>query len=385
MRTVLFVTAIRSEYDILFSVMRAVDEYPDLDLKLIVTGAHLSPMYGYTVLEIEKDGFPIVERIESLLNSDSRAGRIKSAAIQLLSLVDIFAKVSPTFVVAPMDREEAITVALAGAYLNIPVVHIGGGDTTENGHIDNSVRHAVTKLSHIHMVATLRSKERVIALGEENWRVHVVGSPGLDRILSTPLVPRDVLWKKMGFDPGNQPYLVVIQHPTFPDNDRADEQIKNTLKAVADTHLPAFISYPNSDAGSQKIMAVIDEFQRKYPELIHKYQNISRLEFVNLLRNAHALVGNSSCGIIEAPLLKLPVVNVGERQIGREHAENVLYVDYDSDQIKSAIQRSVFDSEFRQLVNHISSPYGDGHAGERIAKLLAEVPLDERLTKKILL
>jgi len=384
MRTILFVTAIRSEYDILFSVMRAVQAHPDLELKVIVTGAHLSPMYGYTVLEIEKDGFPIAARIESLLNSDSYAGRVKSAAIQLIGFVDIFSQTQPDFVIAPMDREEAITVAIAGAYLNIPVVHIGGGDTAANGHIDNSVRHAVTKLSHLHMVTTNRSRDRVIALGEETWRVHVVGAPGLDRLQSTPDMPAEKLWKNVGFDPDGQPCIVVIQHPTFPDIEKADQQMRITLQAVIDAQFPAFVSYPNTDAGSQKVIAVIDEFKRRYPPFIHKYKNISRLEFVNLLRRAHVLVGNSSCGIIEAPLLKLPVVNVGERQVGRENAENVLFVDHDRDQIESAIRKAVFDNEYRRYVAHCTNPYGDGHAGEKIAKLLAEIPLSNQLTEKMI-
>src|ERR1035441_3403822 len=178
-RKVLVVTAIRSEYDILSTIIQALERHPLTEPGVVVTGAHLSPLYGYTVREIVADGFPIVGRIESLLNSDSSAGRIKSAAVQLSGLVDLFVQQQPAFVIAPMDREEAITVALAGAYMRIPVVHFGGGDTAEDANIDNAVRHAVTKLAHRQIVSSTRSAERVIRLGEEPWRVHVVGEPGL--------------------------------------------------------------------------------------------------------------------------------------------------------------------------------------------------------------
>jgi GDP/UDP-N,N'-diacetylbacillosamine 2-epimerase (hydrolysing) len=384
MRTVLFVTAIRSEYDILFSVMKAVQAHPSLDLKVVVAGAHLSPMYGYTVCEIEKDEFPITARIESLLNSDSYAGRVKSAAIQLMGFVDSFTQIQPAFVIAPMDREEAITTALTGAYLNIPVVHIGGGDTAENGHIDNSVRHAVTKLSHLHMVTTNRSRDRVIALGEEAWRVHVVGAPGLDRLITTPDIAAEDLWGRMGFNPGNQPYAVVIQHPNFPDIDQAGELIRITLQCNIDLNIPTFVSYPNSDAGSQQVIAMINDLARQYPNLIHAYKNLSRIAYVNLLRHAHVFIGNSSSGIVEAPSLKLPVVHVGTRQVGREHAENVQFVDHDPTQIKAAILKAIFDSDYRKFVADCVNPYGDGHAGEKIAKILAEIPLTDQITQKVI-
>lgn len=383
MRSVLFVTGIRSEYDILYSVMRAAQDHPDLTVELVVTGAHLSPMYGFTSREVERDGFPIVARIENLLNSDSPAGRVKSAAIQLSSLVDVFAQRQPTFVVAPMDREEAITVALAGAYMRMPVVHIGGGDTAEDGNIDNAVRHAVTKLAHLHMVTTPRSAERVIALGEAAWRVHVVGAPGLDRLLQVPDIPPDTLWRRLGYDPGDQPFALVIQHSIISDVEQAGELMRLTLESLVGLGLPAFVSYPNSDAGSQKIIAVIEAYAQRYPALLHKYQNLPRAEFVNLMRRAHVLIGNSSCGIIEAPLFHLPVVNIGPRQRGREHADNVQFVEHDMAHIQAAIQRAVFDAHYRQAVAGCTNPYGDGHAGERIAAILARCPLDARLTQKI--
>lgn len=381
MRKVLFVTGIRSEYDILCSVISAVQKRDDMEVALVVTGAHLSPMYGYTIGEVEKDGFPIIARIESLLNSDSAMGRVKSAAIQLSGLVDVFSQYCPTFVIAPMDREEAITVAMAGAYMQIPVVHIGGGDT-EDGNIDNSVRHAVTKLSHLHMASTRHSAQRVMLLGEEPWRVHVVGDPGLDKLLRVQNMPSTELWKRLGYDPGDNPFVIVIQHSIISEVECASDLMSITLESVISLDLPTFVSYPNSDAGSQKIIEVIETYSKRYPSLIHKHKNLPRLEFVNLMRRSHALVGNSSCGIVEAPLLHLPVVNIGSRQRGREHTDNVQFVDHDIKQISTAIQRAVFDKQYRQMVGQCINPYGDGHAGERIAEILATIPIDKKLLTK---
>jgi GDP/UDP-N,N'-diacetylbacillosamine 2-epimerase (hydrolysing) len=382
MRKVLFVTGIRSEYDILYSVISAVQKHVDMEVALVVTGAHLSPMYGHTIDEVEKDGFPIIARLESLLNSDSAIGRVKSAAIQLSGLIDIFACYCPDFVVAPMDREEAITVALAGAYMQIPVVHIGGGDTADDGNIDNSVRHAVTKLAHLHMVTTKRSAARVIALGEEPFRVNVTGAPGLDRLVRLPEISNADLWGTLGYDPGDKPFAVLIQHSIISDVERAGELMATTIESLVSLDLPVFVSYPNSDAGSQKIIEVIETYSKRYPCLLHKYQNLPRLEFVNLMRRAHVMVGNSSSGIIEAPLFHLPVVNIGPRQRGREHTDNVQFVDHDIAQISTAIRRAVFDKEYRKSVGSCVNPYGDGHAGERIADILATIPINEELLAK---
>ncbi len=380
-RRVLFTTGIRSEYDLLYPVIEAVDKHPLTEAGVIVTGAHLSSLYGHTVEHVEQDEFNIVARIESLLNSDSAAGRVKSAAIQLAGLVDVFSQLRPDIVVAMADREEALTVATAGAYMRIAVAHIGGGDTAEDGNIDNAVRHAATKLSHLHLVTTPASAERVIRLGEDPWRVHVVGASGLDRLLTTPLLSREELSAHLGFGLGQGPFVLVIQHSLLPEMTEAGQQMRTTLEAITGLGLPALVSFPNTDAGSHEIIAVIQEFAARFPS-IHAYKNLPRAAFVNLMRQAAVLVGNSSCGIIEAPLLKLPVVNVGSRQVGREHAENVIFCPHDVQQIQQAIRKALGDPVFREQVRNCQNPYGDGHTGTRIASILAQVPLDERLIAK---
>ncbi len=382
-RVVLFTTAIRSEYDLQYSVMRAVEAHPALQTQVVVTGAHLSEAYGYTVKEVERDKFSIVAQILSLVNADDLSGRVKSAAIQLVGLIDVFRSQKPDFVVAATDREEALMVATAGSYMGIPVVHIGGGDIATDRNIDNAVRHATTKLAHLHMVTTPLSAQRVIRMGEEPWRVHTVGAPGIDRLLSTPTIAPDALWKYLGFNPGNRPYVVVIQHAISTQVDAAGEQMRTTLEALVQLGLPVFVAYPNSDAGSQQIIAVIREYAGRYDSLFHTYQTLPREIFVNLMRNASALVGNSSCGIIEAPALKLPVINVGDRQRGRECAENVQFVSHDVPHIKSAVERAIFDQKYRRELETCTNPYGAGDAGERIARILAEVEINERLIWKV--
>lgn len=380
-RLVLFTTGIRSEYDILSTVIRAVDRHPRMKAGIVVTGAHLSELYGTTVREIEQDGFTILGRIESLLNSNTAAGRVKSAAIQLISLVDFFVQHKPDIVVAMADREESLTVAVAGSYLGIPVAHIGGGDNSEAGYIDNAVRHAVSKLAHVHLVTTPRSAERLIRMGEDPWRIHVVGAPGLDRWVNTEYLSREELSRQLDFDVVSRPFSLVIQHPNSTESAEAARQIRQTLQVIAELSLPALVSYPNSDAGSQSMIEVIREYDSRFP-LIKAYQNLTRTVFVNLMRHAAVLIGNSSCGIIESPLLKLPVVNVGDRQEGREHAENVLFVPQDPARIKAAILQALEDGDFKKKVGESINPYGDGHSGERIATILADLELDRRLVGK---
>jgi GDP/UDP-N,N'-diacetylbacillosamine 2-epimerase (hydrolysing) len=382
MRHVMFVTGTRAEYDILRSVITAVDATDGLRASVVVTGAHLAPMYGHTGDLVDADGVTVAGRLETLLNTDSRSGRVKSAAIQLSGLVDLIVAQRPDFVVAPMDREEAVTTALAGAYLGIPVVHIGGGDTAEDGNIDNSVRDAVTKLSHLHMVTTEASAERVRRLGEEPWRVHVVGAPGLDRFVAEPSIDDATLWRELGHQPSG-PFAMLIQHPIISSVERSGELTETTLRALLTVGRPVIVGYPNSDAGSQRAIEVIDRYVTEHPETFHGYRNLDRRVFVNLLRRASVLVGNSSAGIIEAPLLGLPVVNIGPRQVGREHAANVLFVDHDEAAIAAAVRRAMDDDAFRASVVAGDSVYGDGTAGRRIAGILLDQAIDDRLLWKV--
>lgn len=379
-KKILAVTGIRSEYDIMSSVFHAIQAHPDLDLRLAVTGAHLSEAYGHTVDEIRADGFEIVDEIESLINGDGASARVKGLAVQLQGLVQTATRERPDMLLVLGDREESITTALAGAYMNIPVAHLCGGDRVV-GNVDDQVRHAVTKLAHLHFTTNQESADRVLHLGEQPFRVHNVGNPGLDRLLEVPQLSAGELSQSLGFTiDDDAPLLVVIQHVISTEIDGAYQQMRETLEAIEDLDIKTVLSYPNTDAGGQQMIRAIREFE--YLPNLYTAKNIPRLEFVNLFRRASCLLGNSSAGILEAPLLKLPVVNVGNRQKGRLHAENVTFVPHDKAAIIKAVRHAVFDSEYRQSVAKCSNPYGDGRSSHRIADILAKTVIDESLLIK---
>ncbi|ATW25678.1 UDP-N-acetylglucosamine 2-epimerase [Candidatus Formimonas warabiya] len=379
-RKVLGVTGIRSEYDIMSSVFGAIHHHPLLELELIVTGAHLAPAYGFTIQEIKQDGFKIADEVESLINGDIASTRVKGMAIQLQGMVQTVRRVNPDFLLVLGDREEAMSTALIGAYMNIPVVHIGGGDRVV-GNVDDQVRHAVTKLAHVHFVTNQESFDRVVRLGEQPFRIYNVGNPGLDRIISVPQLTAVELSERLEFEIfEGEPFVLLIQHVISTEIDSAYFQMKQTLEAVKKLGIKTILSYPNSDAGSQQMIRAISEFEDL--PFLFTAKNIPRIEFINIMRRTSCMLGNSSAGILEAPLLNLPVVNVGNRQKGRLHAENVQFVPHEVNAICSAVEKALFDQSYREKVAKCTNPYGDGHSSERISDILANIPIDEKLLIK---
>lgn len=374
------VTGIRSEYDILFAVLKTIQAHPGLALDLIVTGAHLAPQFGHTVRQIEADGFTIAHRIDSLLDANTAGSRLKSAALQQIGLVQALEQRPPDFLLVCGDREESISCALAGAYMNIPVAHLAGGDIVV-GNVDDSVRHAVTKLAHLHFPFSDESADRIRRLGEEPWRICMAGNPGLDRFNWIPPMSRSELEFRLGMEIGARPLILLIQHAISSEIGDAARQMEITLRAVAALGLPTLVGYPNSDAGSRDIIATIQHFEKMTPN-IRSYRNLPRDVFLGVLRQAAVLLGNSSLGILEAPFLKLPVVNVGNRQMKRQHAENVLYVGHDQAEIVRAVRKTLEDEAFQAQVKACACPFGDGHAAVRIADRLAATPIDRRLLVK---
>jgi GDP/UDP-N,N'-diacetylbacillosamine 2-epimerase (hydrolysing) len=264
--------------------------------------------------------------------------------------------------------------------MNIPVAHIGGGDRVI-GNVDDQIRHAVTKLAHLHFTTNADSAKRILRMGEQEFRVLDVGNPGLDRLLQVPHLTLEETSQRLGFAmPEDKTLLLVIQHVISTEIDDAYRQMFVTLEAVADLGLTAVLSYPNSDAGGQQMIRAIREFEH-LPHL-HVFKNIPRLEFVNLMRHADCLLGNSSAGILEAPLLKLPAVNVGNRQKGRLHAENVQFVPHDLKIIKAAVNKACFDQDYISLLQKCENPYGDGSSSIRIANALASTVIDTSLLIK---
>ena len=373
-RRVLGITAIRSEYFLQRAILRAIVDHPELELQLVVTGAHLSPLHGHTVKEIEADGFPIVARIENLIYSDRDAARLKGAAAQLQVLAHVVDELRPDWLLVPADREESMTLALCGTYMNIATAHYAAGDRVV-GNADDMIRHAVSRLSHLLLTTHEQARERLIKAGEEEWRVHNVGHAGIDRLRSTEQISTSDLAHALGVKHIDDQFAVIIQHPLTSEIENAGSHMRETLSAILDLGLQAFVSYPNSDPGSNQIIEAIEE--SKQNPRVSVFKNIPDREFVNLLRRATVLIGNSSLGLLEAPYLKLPVVNVGRRQSERHHSSNVFFVPADREAIVRQV-RAILDNQIGECEN----PFGDGHTGERVAELLATTPIDEKLLNK---
>lgn len=366
------VTGIRSEYELLYTVLKEIEKRVNLEVCVIASGAHNSTNFGYTVQDILKDGFKVSARIENILNSDSLVGKVKSSGILLTSLAEVLSSVRPALVLALGDREEPLITALACNYMNIPFAHIAGGDRAfpESGDADEGVRHATTKLAHLHFAMMKEHKQRILRLGEEPWRVFTVGNPGLDRIRLTERLSASALGKRLRVEIAARKNIVVIQHVINQEAHLAKFQIGTTLKALEDVDANVIIIYPNSDPGSLALIESINTYVSKNSHF-HAFKNLPRLEFVNLLRHADALVGNSSAGILEAPFLKLATINVGERQKQRLHSDNIVFVPFDEPLLKRALKKVLYDPAFKHKVKGCKSIYGDGHSGERIAEILS--------------
>jgi len=376
-------TGIRSEYDLLFPLLEALEKDDAFDLGIIVSGAHLSPLHNYSVKQIEEDGFRVVDRIENLLYSDSLSSKAKSAAILLQGLTQSLAREEPDFLIVLGDREEAIVGALSAGFMNIPVMHFAGGDNTHpsGGNIDEQIRHAVTKMSHLHFTMTEEHSQRIYKLGEEPWRVHMVGNGGVDRIRMVDHLSNEELSARVGHTVPER-YAVVIYHPLNSNLISAGIEMEICIKALLEAGLHIFIGNPNSDPGYQSILKVIQA--HSHNPKIHTYSNLDRVTFVNLLRKSSCLVGNSSLGIHEAPYLCLPVINVGERQRGRRAGRNVQFVNANYTEVKQAIYKAVYDEGYRKQLIEDKYLYGDGHMAQKTLEIIKRLPKkSELLAKKI--
>ena len=377
-RKICVVTGTRAEYGILKPVMKAIKESPMLELSVIATGMHLAQQFGYTLKEIEKDGFKIDARADMLLSGDTGTTMAKSVGKGIISIAQALDIIKADIILVLGDRIEPLATAIAGAYMNIPVAHIHGGDSAKAG-LDESARHAITKLSHIHFPATEKSAERIIKMGEDPSNVFVVGAPGLDSILNEELIGPEKIAKSYNLDL-SEPILLAIQHPVTTEVGDAPDQIREMLEAVFELEHQAIMVYPNADAGGREMIEVIKEYE-KYP-FIKTFKSIPHKKYLSLMKIATVMLGNSSSGIIEAPSFGLPVINIGSRQEGRERAENVIDVDYDKEQIKAAIKKTLHDENFKEKVKNCKSPYGDGKAGVRIADILSEIKIDKKILQK---
>jgi len=371
MRTITAVTGARSDYGILRPILRRIAADADLRLELMVTGMHLAPAFGLTVRQIEEDGYPIRDRIDSLLSADTPQAVAHSMGLTLLGFSQAFARSTPELLLLLGDRTETLAAAVAALPFRIPIVHVHGGEVTE-GAIDDAARHCVTKLAHVHCVSTADFARRVIQLGEQPDRVHVTGAPGLDSILETTLFTPDEFQSRFGISLDPAP-LAVTFHPVTQEYHETESQITQLLAALSQFDIPTVFTLPNSDTSGRVIIDRIDEYVRRHPRA-KAAASLGSQGYFTLMRHARAMVGNSSSGIIEAASFHLPVVNVGTRQQGRPQPSNVIQCDPLTESISDAIERAVAPA-FRASLDSLKNPYGDGRASARIVNLLKHLEL----------
>lgn len=381
-RKICVVVTARPSYSRIRTALSAIQAHPDLELQLVVAASALLDRYGNAVQAIERDGFPIAARVYMVVEGENLVTSAKSTGLGLVELATVFDNLKPDAVVTIADRYETLANAVAAAYMNIPVVHVQGGEVT--GSIDEKVRHAVTKLSNLHLVSTKGAAARVIRLGEEPASVIVTGCPSIDiaaEVAAQPAMGFEPFEKYGGVGPKadlSKGYLVVMQHPVTTEYEAARQQVDETLYAVRDLGLPVLWFWPNVDAGSDGTSKGIRVFrERENPTNFHLFRNMFPEDFLRLLVNCTAIVGNSSVAIRECSFLGVPAVNVGSRQQGRERGANVIDVEHDRAAIAAAVREHI--RRGRPAADHL---YGDGRAGVRIADCLATAPLtvEKRLT-----
>lgn len=375
-RKIAAVTSSRADFTALYWPLHDLALHPEVDLRIIAMGPHLSPEFGSTAQEIEKAGFHIDARIECLLSSDTDIGMAKTIGLATLSLADCVGGMRPDLLLVIADRYEMLAPASVALALRIPIAHIEGGETSE-GAIDDAVRNALTKMSHVHFTSTELASDRVIAMGEEEWRVHRTGAPSLDHLRRRPLLSREELERRLTIDLARQTAIVTYHPATIARNTtREADALFEALAAMPEQIL---FCYPNADAGSRALIARIECFLREHGGRV--FVNLEPLVYWSLLRHVQFLIGNSSSGIIEAASFALPAINVGIRQQGRERGRNVLDAEPEARAIleKVEIARS---AEFRQSLRSMANLYGDGCASQRVVSVLASVPLGEELLMK---
>ena len=385
-RIVAVFTGNRAEYGLQFPVLKAIDAHPNLEYKLIVSGAHLDEDFGKTIKEIQDDGFIIHSQVDIDLDEEKKDSTSKAIGSGIVSMCNALNKIKPDILVVYADRFEGFAAVIASTQMNIPTAHIEGGDITEGGALDDSVRHAMTKLSHIHFTTNNQASNRILAMGEADWRVHTVGFPAIDMISENNFATPNEIEKNFGIDI-KKPIILFTQHSVTTEFELSAEQVLPSLIALnelAKDDIQIFITFPNNDAGGKKIINAIKENASKLHKNIQIHISLGRYYYHGILAlsknidNKICCAGNSSSGIKETPAFNCPTVNIGSRQQGRLRAENVIDADYDVNEIKKAINSCLFDNNFRKICQNCSNPYGQGDAGIKIANVLSKIDLNNK-------
>jgi len=380
-RKIALVSDSRCSHSLYMPLLDAITESPDFEYQYIITGMHLSEKFGKTVEEIKTQGYNITHTFPLSVES-TRESQVKNIADSIQHLTTIFMRDRPNFILAQGDRGITLAAAIVGNHLRIPVVHMYGGEISRT--VDEPVRHAITRFAHIHAPESFKSAERLCKMGEEEFRIKVIGSTGVEYIKKLEIKGDERVLQKYNLSL-NEPFIVVLQHPVSGEEEQAGARMRETLRAVAALHLKTIIIYPNSDPGHEEMIKVIEGYGKKCPALFLLHKNLPYFDYLNVLKASACLVGNSSGGIVETPSLGTPTINIGTRQFGRERAQNVLDINYNEEEVKKALQQALYNQEFKQRVALCQTPYdpyGDGNASGRILRVIREIEIDEKLLSK---
>jgi len=378
MKKILAITTIRSDYDLMSPLFRLLHDDADIDLKLLVGGAHLSESFGYSIKQVKKDGFEILLEVESLLDASSKSSRIKSFSILLQNSIDSIASFDPDLILYAGDREDVMLGAMVGGYLEIPTLHFYGGDHVNDGHIDNSIRHATSKLSTAHFVTLEVHKKRLISMGEPSHRIFVTGNISLDKFVSfTPYSInkiKEIFDIKNGFDT----FALMIFHPTLQDEEKPEVIFDNILKVLKEKKINTFVSYPNVDPGNYEIRKVIEYYSKDNNFVF--YKNLERDLFLSIYKQSKFILGNSSSGVCEAASIPIPALNIGTRQTGRYAEENVVFINSKLENIIQGITK-VTDKDFQNSIQKMQNPYGTGNSAKRSYDIIKNTDFKNLLLK----
>lgn len=375
-RHIAVLTGKRGGYGAMKPMLRAIDTDPLLQLSLIVTDQHVNPRFGATAAEVARD-FRIAAAVDMEQADGSPVARARALGLCLNRMPDVLSELRPDIMVLYGDRGEVLATAIAAIHLGIPIAHLQGGDLS--GNVDELMRHAMTKLSHLHFPSTAESAERIRRMGEEEWRIHVAGDNHVDPIVAGDYSDERTVRQRYGIAEGERP-IVVLQHPETTRRRDHYADMRAILEATLDLGRRTIIVYPCSDQGYDEIVRAIREVESHPGVSVH--QNIDAPDFWGLLAIAGAMVGNSSAGLIETPYFKLPAINVGQRQLGRSHAENVIHCDADRQSVAGALATAMEDPGFRERVAHCSRPFGDGLAWQRVVDVLRTAAIGADLLNK---
>ena len=387
-RKVAIFTGNRAEYGLQYPIIKAIAAHPDLEYFLLASGAHLQEDFGMTKGEIEKDGFKVYREVRLTMNDDSLLSTAQAIGSGILNLSQVLAEIQPDFLVVYADRFEGFAAVVTGTQMNIPTAHVEGGDLTEGGALDDSVRHAMTKLAHLHFTTHEEAADRVRLLGEEPWRIHNIGFPAIDLIADGRFATAKELLDRYGID-DRKSLVVFTQHSVTTEFNDAAEQVRPSLAALrrlAAEGCQVLVTYPNNDAGGKTIIREINLLADETLPNLQVHASVGRYYYHGMLSlcgtSSGVCAGNSSSGIKETPVFGCPAVNIGSRQLGRLRGDNVIDADYDEDSIYAACRKALDDANFRKQSRDGHNPYGAGGSGKRIAEILATVELGTRLVRK---